>query len=92
MNEMWLKLSGALLVAGVAYLFLSAVQGFTPFEYSISPLGDSLVSTEKGISLAVSYTLWDKRSLDVIILALLLFVTSACCAVILGHREAQKGG
>ena len=79
------------MVVAIAYLFLSSIQqGFTPFEYAIYPISDSLVSTEKEIAHGVSYVLWDQRSLDIIILALLLFLTSACCASILNPPEKAE--
>lgn len=80
-----------MVVAG-AYLFLSSIQqGFRPFEYATFPIGGSLVSTEKEIAHGVSYALWDQRSLDMVLLALLIFVTSACCASILNPRKGTDG-
>lgn len=80
-----------MVVAG-AYLFLSTIQqGFRPFEYATFPIGNSLVSTEKEIAHGVSYALWDQRSLDMILLALLVFVASACCASILNPQKGTDG-
>ena len=86
MRDVSLRLSGILLIILAAYLFLSASLIFTPFKYAIFPLDDSLVSPDD-IDKGVSYALWDQRSIDVILLALLLFITSACCASILGFKE-----
>jgi hypothetical protein len=88
MKDLWLRIGGTLLVVASAYLFLSTIQqGFRPFEYAAFPIGDSLVSTEKEIGRGVSYALWDQRSLDMILLALLIFVTSACCVSLLSPQE-----
>jgi hypothetical protein len=76
----------------LAYLFLSSIQqGFTPFDYAAFPIEESLASTERGISQGVSYALWSQRSLDLIVLALLLFVASACCASVLDSQRTGKG-
>ncbi len=92
MKEIWLRIGGTLLVVVSAYLFLSTIQqGFSPFEYATFPIDDSLVSTEKEIGRSVSYALWDQRSLDMIFLALLIFVTSACCATTLTpQKDTEK--
>jgi hypothetical protein len=88
---MWLRLSGTLLVVLLAYLFLSVVEpSLKPFEYAVFPIEDSLASTEKGIAYGVSYALWDQRSLDLVILALLLFAASACCASVLNPHKDKK--
>jgi len=91
MREVWLRVGGILLIIAIVYLFLSNIQqGFKPFDYVIFPIEDSLVSTEKEIAQSVSYSLWEQRSLDVILLAFLLFVASACCASILSPRGDAK--
>jgi hypothetical protein len=73
-------------------MVLSTIQQpLTPFEYASFPIDDSLVSTEKGISLAVSITLWHDYPLATILLALLLFLTSACCASLLAPKNHEKG-
>lgn len=88
MKGIWLRIGATLLVVAGAYLFLSTIQeGFRPFEYATFPIGNSLVSTEKEIGRGVSYALWDQRSLDMILLGLLVFVTSACCASILNPQK-----
>lgn len=91
MKDIWLRIGGILLVATIGFLFFSTTQqSFVPFEYAVFPIGDSLVSTEKGIGQGVSYTLWSQRPLDMILLAFLLFVTSACCASILGPQRGER--
>jgi len=88
MKEPWLRIGGILLVAAAVFVFLqNTQQGFKPFENVIFPIDDSLVSTESDVAAALSYALWDKRSLDVILLGLLLFLASACCAAMLGPRS-----
>ena len=92
MKETLLRIAGIVLAATAVYLFLSGILGtFTPFRSVVFPVSDSLASTEKGIAHGVSYSLWNHRSLDIIVLALLLFASSACCATILSpQRNARK--
>ncbi|MCW4027729.1 MAG: hypothetical protein NWE76_09645 [Candidatus Bathyarchaeota archaeon] len=91
MKATWLRIGGILLVAASVFLLLpNAQQGFKPFEGVIFPINDSLVSTEIDIADALSYALWEKRPLDVIFLGLLLFLTSACCATMLGPKGDMK--
>jgi len=89
MKDLWLRVIGASMIALMAYLFLSVViqYGIVPFEYAAYPIEDSLVSADNKISKQVSYALWRQRYMDMIVLALLLFVTAACCALIL--REGR---
>jgi len=91
MRDMWLRIGGALTIAVAIYLFLSAIQqDFTPFEYAVFPIWNLLVSTEKEIAQSVSYSLWSQRSPDVVFLAFLLFVASACCVSILTPEKGMK--
>ncbi len=92
MKHMWLRLSGTLLIVMLAYLFLSVVQPSSEsFEYAVFPIEDSLASTEKGIAHGLSYALWDQRSIDLVMLAFLLFAASACCASVLDpHRDKKR--
>ena len=88
MKGPWLRIGGIFLVAAAFSVFLqNTQQGFKPFESVIFPIDDSLVSTESDVAAALSYALWAKRSLDVILLGLLLFLASACCAAMLGPRS-----
>ncbi|MCW4019622.1 MAG: hypothetical protein NWF14_00105 [Candidatus Bathyarchaeota archaeon] len=91
MRDIWLRVGGMIFVITVAYLFLSIQLCFRPFEYVVFPIEDSLVSAENEIARSVSHTLWSQRSLEIILLALLLFVASACCASILDSRRDATG-
>jgi hypothetical protein len=87
MKKMWLRIGAILLVTAAIYVFLpTAPQGFKPFDNVIFPIDDTLVSTDGDMANVVSYVLWEKRSLDVILLGLLLFLASACCAAMLGGQ------
>jgi hypothetical protein len=88
MRSMWLRISVIALVAITAYLYLLTTQGLNSFEYATVSIPDSLVPIEGEISRPVSSTLWNARYLDVIVLSLLLFVTSACCASLLHSEKA----
>jgi len=91
MKEMWLRISGILLVAVTVFVFFpNTQQGFKPFDSVTFPIDDSLVSTEKDIATALSYALWERRSSDVILLGLLLFLASACCAAMLGPESETR--
>jgi choline-glycine betaine transporter len=91
MRDLWLRISGLILVAVVACLFLLTIQqSFIPFEYADFPIDDSLAQTEEEISRATSQAVWDKRSLDTIILAFLLVIASVCCATILDAGKELK--
>jgi choline-glycine betaine transporter len=91
MKDTWLKIGGFILVAAIACLFLQSIlQGFKPFEYADFPIEGSLARTEKEIYQATSQAVWDKRSLDTIILAFLLVTASVCCATILDAGKELK--
>lgn len=91
MRDVWLRISGILLAAAGVYLFLSVIQtGFIPMMYAVYPVKESLVSTEKTIAQGVSNVLWSLRSIDLIVLALLLFLAFACCASILAPRREVR--
>ena len=87
MRDIWLRITGILMVTIIAYLFLSvAIQhAIVPFEYATYPVDDSLVSTDGEVGSELSYALWEQRHMDTTILAFLLFVTAVCCASILGE-------
>ncbi|MFQ6095167.1 MAG: hypothetical protein ACE5NN_03380 [Candidatus Bathyarchaeia archaeon] len=89
MRNIWLRIVGTLMIAVMAYLFLSvAIQrAIVPFEYATYPVDDSLVSTDGEVGSEVSYALWEQRHMDTTVLAFLLFVTAACCASILGEER-----
>lgn len=87
MKKMWLRIGGILLVTAAVYVFLlTAQQDFEPFDNVIFPIDDTLVSINGDMAHVLSYVLWEKRSLDVILLGLLLFLASACCAAMLGGQ------
>ena len=91
MKDAWLRVGGFMLVASIVCLFLlSILQGFTPFEYANYPIEDSLAQTEEEIAQGTRQAVWDKRSLDSIILAFLLVVASVCCATILDTGKELK--
>ena len=84
----WIRVLGISTLIVIAYLFFSAIiqPGFIPFEYAAYQIDGSLVFKNE-IGEEVSYTLWEERNLDVLILAFLLFVTAASCTSIL--REGR---
>jgi Na+(H+)/acetate symporter ActP len=91
MKETWLRVAGIILVAIVVCLFLLSIQrGFTPFEYTSYPIENSLTQTEEEIARGTSQAVWEERSLDTIILAFLLVISSVCCATILDAGKELK--
>lgn len=91
MKEMWLRIGGILLVAATVFVYFPTTQqGFKPFDSVIFSIEDSLVSTEQDIATALSYALWGTRSSDAILLGLLLFLASACCATMLGPESDTR--
>lgn len=90
MRDLLLRISGLIILTIMAYLLLSVIQqNFTPFEYAVFPIDNSLVPVNGEIGLGVSYILWGQRQLDMIVLAFLLFITAACCTVILGSERSE---
>jgi NADH:ubiquinone oxidoreductase subunit 6 (subunit J) len=67
-------------------LFLILPPVFTPFDY-VAP-EKPLSLTEDG-NAALSRVLWIDRQLDVMVLALLLFVTSIGCATLLRSTRGE---
>lgn len=78
-----LRIVGTLAAIVLVGLFaLIFQQGFVVFEFR--QFGDdAFLSVDGEIGDAVSRTLWGDRQVDVIVLALLLFVTGVGCAGIL---------
>ena len=90
-RELLLRLSGILVMAVAAYLFISAIsQGLKPFEYAVYPVEDSLARNETEIARGVSRYLWNYRSIDVIALAFLLVIATACCVLFLGSGVERR--
>ena len=86
-----MRLGGILAVAIAAYIFISAIQqGLKPFEYAVYPIEDSLAWNETEIAHGVSRYLWSYRSMDVIALAFLLVVATACCVSILSSEGERR--
>jgi hypothetical protein len=86
-----LRIFGTLVAALALFLFLTATQqSFVPFEYAKYPINETLTPVNQEIGHAVSYTLWSERQLDMIILALLLFVSATCCATVLRTEESDQ--
>ena len=69
-------------------LFLILPPTFTPFNY-VAPEKPLLSLTEDGNS-ALSRILWIDRQPDVMVLALLLFVTGIGCATLLRPNRGEK--
>ena len=65
----------------VLILFIILPLSFTTFEY-VTPEKQLLPLTEDG-NAALSRVLWIDRQLDVMVLALLLFITGICSAALL---------
>ena len=88
MRSFWLRICGLFLVSISVYFILNSVlQDFTLFEYANFNIEDYMISKEDEIASSISYAMWEQRSLDTVVLALLLFVASACCATILGQER-----
>ena len=68
-------------------LFLILPPSFTPFDY-VTPEKPLLSLTEDG-NAALSRVLWIDRQLDVMVLALLLFVTGIGCATLLRSTRGE---
>ncbi len=91
MREILLRISGILAVAFASFIFISAVQrDLKPFEYVKYPIENFLAWNETELSLSVSKYLWDYHSIDIIALAFLLVVATACCVSILSSREERR--
>lgn len=65
----------------VLILFIILPVSFTPFEYATSQK-QLLPLTEDG-NAALSRVLWIDRQLDIMVLAMLLFITGICSATLL---------
>lgn len=86
-----MRIGGLLAVAAAAFVFVSIIQqGLRPFEYAAYPIEESLAWNETEVSQGVSRYLWGYRSLDLIALAFLLVVATACCVAILSSREEGR--
>ena len=84
MKGMWLRIGGVLAVATTVFLLLTNIEeDLEPFGNVIYPIDGSLVSAEMDMAETLSYALWEKRSLDCVLLGLLLFLSSTCCAAML---------
>jgi hypothetical protein len=68
-------------------LFLILPPTFVPFDYA-APEKPLLPLTEDG-NAALSRVLWIDRPLDVMVLALLLFVTGTGCATLLRPNQGE---
>lgn len=68
-------------------LFLTLPPAFTPFDY-VTPEKPLLPLTEDG-NAALSRVLWIDRQLDVMVLALLLFVTGIGCTTLLRSTQGE---
>lgn len=77
---------GSIIIGLLLIFFIILPPSFTPFEY-VAPEKPLLPLAEDG-NAALSRVLWIDRQLDVMVLALLLFVTGVCCATLL---RAERG-
>lgn len=92
MKDIWIRIYGITLTGIIAYLVLTSFGNtFIPFEYVNYPIEDSVRTTETGIAQSISQTLWEHRSLDMMILALLLFITAVCCISVLVPNKTLGG-
>ena len=81
-------LLGSIVIVGLLLvLFLTLPPAFTPFDY-VAPEKPLLPLTEDG-NAALSRVLWIDRPLDVMVLALLLFVTGIGCATLLRPNQGE---
>ena len=92
MREDLFRLIGILALIFAAYIFISAIQqDLKPFEYAVYPIRNSLAWNETEISHGVSRYLWGYRSIDIIVLAFLLVIATACCVMILSSEGERRG-
>jgi hypothetical protein len=68
-------------------LFIMLSPTFTPFDY-VAPEKPLLTLTEDS-NAALSRVLWIDRQLDIMVLALLLFVTGIGCATLLRSTQGE---
>jgi hypothetical protein len=80
-------LGSGVIVVLLLLLFIIRPPVFTPFNY-VAPEKSLLLLTEDG-NAALSRVLWIDRQLDVMILALLLFVTGIGCATLLRSNQGE---
>ena len=81
-------LLGSIVIVGLLLvLFLTPPPSFTTFDY-VAPEKPLLPLTEDG-NVALSRVLWIDRPLDVMVLALLLFVTGIGCATLLRPNQGE---
>jgi hypothetical protein len=74
----------------VFFILNSVLHDFTIFEYTKFNIEEYMVSNENVIASTISFTMWEQRYFDTVVLALLLFVSSACCATILTQSRGKS--
>ena len=85
------RIFGTLVAVLTLFLFfMMTQQDFVPFEYAKFSINETMVPVNEELGEAVSYTLWSQRQLDMITLAFLLFVSAACCAIVLRMEKGDQ--
>ena len=88
MKDIELRLIVISVIIVLGYLFLSIIQqNIIIFEYALYPINESVNLTEIEIAQNISLTLWEQRTFDIILFALLLFITTVCCTYILRPQK-----
>lgn len=86
-----LRLLGTIVAAVMGFLFLLILQeAFQPFEHARYPIEETMIPVDGEVGRAASGVLWAQRPLDMIVLAFLLFVTAACCSVMLRAEAGEE--
>jgi hypothetical protein len=89
MKSILLRIGGLITVIITVFVMV-LTSDISPFKYSVYSIVESLVSGSEEIAEKVSYAIWEQRSLDAIILAILLFIGVYCCITILGNQLYLK--